>query len=202
MIIKPVPFFEDHERFLSRIAILDNGCWNYTFSKCQGYGVFYIRSNGKTKSYRAHRVSWEIFKGKIPEGMVLDHICRNKGCVNPSHLRVVSCKINTIENSDGPAAINAKKNACPRGHLFAGENLYISPVGARMCKKCMAESRARFKKSNPVKTSNISNKNKTHCHRGHEFNEKNTRVTIRDGSPERSCKACCIIRRAKRRGIN
>lgn len=86
------------ERFWAKVdKQTDGGCWQWTASLNRGgYGQF--RSDGRI--LRAHRVAWELTVGSIPENLMLDHVCFNKACVNPAHLRLVSCKQNQ-ENRRG-----------------------------------------------------------------------------------------------------
>jgi len=105
-IAKIIPKFENHERLFSKIKCEDNECW--TFTGCisnRGYGKMGIGN----VTYQAHRVSWSIFKGDLTQGLVLDHICHNRKCVNPDHLREIEQRLNLIENSDSVIAINIKK---------------------------------------------------------------------------------------------
>ncbi len=84
------------DRFVDRVLLMPDGCWQWTGSLVQkGYGQ--IRQKGK--GLRAHRVAYEMFVGTIPQGMFIHHKCRNRGCVNP-------------------AAQNARKTHCDRGHAF------------------------------------------------------------------------------------
>ena len=74
------------QRFFAKVAKGD-GCWEWTAAKRRGYGVFAVTRH---KLVGAHRVSYELAKGPIPEGLQLDHLCRNPGCVNPDHLDAVT----------------------------------------------------------------------------------------------------------------
>lgn len=97
-----------------------------------GYTLHTRLVDGKRKS--GHRVAYEDKYGTIPEGMVLDHLCRNRACINPDHLEVVTQREN-IMRGVGVAAKNAQKTHCKRGHEFTGNNLYRYK-GKRMCRQC------------------------------------------------------------------
>lgn len=110
--------FSDFCRFISKVnknsSKFYNGTECHEWIACKdrdGYGLF--RSN-KQSAARAHRWIYEYYNGPIVENLLVDHICRNKVCVNILHLRVVTPQINAIENNIGPAAINANKSRCPR----------------------------------------------------------------------------------------
>lgn len=115
------------------------GCWLWTGPTLRGYGRSRARIDGKMRSVSVHRAAWIFRHGPVASGMVLDHLCRNRACANPDHLRVVTPRINSIENSVSPIAVNAQKSHCIYGHPFSGENLYVSPRGYRGCRTCMAE---------------------------------------------------------------
>lgn len=102
-----------------------------------GYG----RKNVKDKWCAAHRLAWEKVNGKIPDDLQIDHVCRNRKCVNPNHLELVTRKENILRGI-GPTAINARKRRCTKGHLLEGDNLRIRPSGRRECKEC---GRARWR---------------------------------------------------------
>lgn len=97
-----------------------------------GYGLFHLSND---RYYLAHRVSYFLHFNGIDDDLVIDHICRNKGCINPMHLRNVPQSINCIENSIGMGAINKKKDRCIRGHYFDEENTEYVKNG-RACLKC------------------------------------------------------------------
>ncbi len=129
------------DRLMKMVSVYaSDGCWVWMGAVgSSGYGTMEVL--GKTAL--VHRVSYELHKGEIPAGMVIDHICKNKICVNPDHLRVVTHKQNTLENSDAPTAINAKKTHCIHGHPLSGDNLKLA-VGTtngkikkeRVCRTC------------------------------------------------------------------
>lgn len=130
------------QNFAKHYKILFNGCWQWTgYIEKNGYTRFqihYPRRNGKrTKPKRipAHRFSYELKYGKIPEGKHIHHICHNPSCVNPDHLKVISkAKHALLDNTI--TAINARKTHCKRGHEFTPENAYMIPSGGRACRAC------------------------------------------------------------------
>lgn len=109
-------------RLLKHIEVSPTGCWLWRgYSMRKGYGSSSIGSN----SVSAHRVSYIAFKGSIPDGIEIDHLCRVKHCVNPDHLEAVTPQINKLR---------ARETQCRRGHALEGDNV----VGAsRRCRKCM-----------------------------------------------------------------
>jgi hypothetical protein len=123
-------------RFWSKVLKTD-GCWEWQGTKTEaGYGQ--IHQDGK-RVY-AHRFSYVIEHGEISPDLVIDHLCKNPGCVRLSHLELVTQKVNSLRG-DGPTAVNARKTHCKRNHLLGGSNLYINPQGYRQCKTCMRNRR-------------------------------------------------------------
>lgn len=111
---------------------MDTPCINYKGTiKNTGYGIW--RKNGV--SIYAHRLVYELLVGKIPQGYTIDHLCRNKACVNPQHLEAVTQRVNVMR-SDAPTSINAQKTHCSNGHEFTIENTYRRKDGRRICKAC------------------------------------------------------------------
>lgn len=109
-------------------------CWNWT-GVVHKFGYAIWGCNGK--AHRAHRVSFALYKGKLMPPLVIDHLCRNRRCVNPNHLQQVTRGENTLLGL-GPSAENKRKATCIYGHPFVGKNLYIhGPTGARQCRTCL-----------------------------------------------------------------
>lgn len=120
------------ERFWSKVDT-SGDCWEWTASKGRdGYGRFAMKPGSPAL---AHRIAWQFEHGFIPKGMQLDHLCRNRGCVNPDHLEVVDNRENTLRGI-GPTAVNAAKTTCKRGHSLA--DAYVSK-GMRYCRTCALE---------------------------------------------------------------
>jgi hypothetical protein len=130
------------ERFFAAVKKNDKtGCWEWTGCKyITGYG----RIVNKKKALYAHRVSYEIHNGPIPNGLTIDHLCFVKHCVNPDHLEAVTMGEN-IRRSDRAVT------HCPRGHEYTDENTYINPgSGCRGCRECRREGIRKFFKNNPT----------------------------------------------------
>jgi HNH endonuclease len=108
----------DLARFLAKVEITTEGCWQWNAAtNNQGYGHFRYKSS----TCQAHRISYTFFVGQIPDGAVIDHLCRNRSCVNPSHLEPVTQRVNVLRGV-GEAAIHAAKTHCKNGHPFSEEN--------------------------------------------------------------------------------
>lgn len=122
------------QRFQNKLAAGESGCWEWVASAYPaGYGSFWLR--GKLR--RAHRVAYSHWVGPIPDGYTIDHLCRNRLCVNPKHLEPVTNRENILRGI-GPTANNARKTHCAHGHPFAGSNLVVSGDGQeRRCRECV-----------------------------------------------------------------
>lgn len=121
-------------------------CWLWTAALYpNGYGQYHngVSGVGRT-TLLAHRVVYESLVGPIPQSLHLDHLCRVHACVNPAHLEPVTCQENNLRGVS-PAALNAVKTHCPKGHEYAGDNLYHRPDRlGRLCRVCRAETMERY----------------------------------------------------------
>jgi hypothetical protein len=134
---------------LLRGVITATGCWEWTAGKTKaGYGRL-------RKDY-AHRIAYREMVGPIPEGMELDHLCRNRACFNPAHLEPVTHAENMRRGYFG------SKTHCPAGHAYDGDNTITSAVAGRQCRTCKNAAR---RKGEP--------RSKTHCPQGHKRSPEN-----------------------------
>ena len=132
------------ERFEERyIPEPNSGCWLW-IGAClnTGYGEIGL---GK-KTLLAHRVSYEFYRGKIPDGLQIDHLCRVRCCVNPWHMEPVTIGENVRrgESVKLTKARCALQTHCKNGHLLSGSNLYLRPEGGRACKQCRYDRKRLF----------------------------------------------------------
>ena len=162
------------ECFRSKVGVCEvTGCWLWKAQiSSTGYGVY--------RSKPSHRFAYTALVGEIPDGLQIDHLCRNRACCNPGHLEPVTCRENLLRG-ETLAAANAAKTHCPAGHPYAGDNLKIKR-GGRCCREC---ERARSRRDDPAPRGKHWS-DKTHCPRGHEYSEANTYVY--DG--RRFCREC------------
>lgn len=133
------------DKFLSKVVKTPTGCWEWNgFINQDGYGMLSAKFNGKL-TLSAHRYSYMIEKGEIPKGKQLDHLCRNRKCVNPDHLEPVTNYENMMRGN-ALASINAKKTHCIHGHPLSGYNLIIrNKSGHRDCRICGNERNRRHR---------------------------------------------------------
>jgi len=131
------------ERFLSKVSrpFGDVGCWVWTAGKFEkGYGAF----KDRRKQWRAHRWSYEHWRGPVPHGLQLDHLCRVRACVNPWHLEAVDCRTNIVRGERGQAI---RTGVCSGGHSLAehASREYTRKDGRtyRQCVKCREVRRER-----------------------------------------------------------
>ena len=124
------------ERFLAKLRPAPGGCWEWVGARVpDGYGQLWDGS----RLVSAHRWSYEFHVGDVPDGLQLDHLCRNRWCVNPWHLEPVTSGENTRRGRTDlmGAAHQLAKTHCPAGHPYDEANTYVAPRGDRQCRTCM-----------------------------------------------------------------
>lgn len=127
----PAWLIDATQRFAAKYEAGRGGCWQWTGWLSGGYGTFHV--NGRRVA--AHRFAYERYVGPVGNGLVLDHLCRNRGCVNPGHVEPVTPGENIRRGLTGYA--NAVKTHCPRNHEYTPENTYVIPrSGGRTCRTC------------------------------------------------------------------
>lgn len=121
------------ERFWLQVqAGPSDQCWPWTGALEKGYGRIRV---GNGKRMPVHRWAYTDVFGPVTDGMVIDHLCRNRACCNPAHLEPVDNRTNLLRG-ETHAARNAAKTQCVRGHDFTEANTYVDPLGKRICRKC------------------------------------------------------------------
>lgn len=120
-----------------------NECWPWTGSTTwDRYGLFsWGEPGGKTGHGRPHRLAYQLLVGPIPEGLTLDHLCRNRVCCNPAHLEPCT----RLENYKRGIHKETTKTHCPQGHEYAGWNLIVTNKGHRRCRACFYVAQRRIK---------------------------------------------------------
>lgn len=121
---------KDEDRY---VVNLETGCWEFKGSKRWGYGM--MQHPLKHKVVMAHRYFWEKEHGPVPDGLELDHLCRVRRCVNPSHLEPVTRRENIVRGVN-QIARQVRQTHCKRGHLLEGWNILTTKTTARRCREC------------------------------------------------------------------
>jgi hypothetical protein len=130
----------ERERLLSRAIIdWDTGCWNWSGSLRKGYGRIRIGDRRPP----SHIAVYELLVGPIPEGLQIDHLCRNRACCNPAHLEPVTQRTNVLRG-EAPTAVNAHKTHCVNGHEYDLINTYFRPSGGRDCRACQRHAQRAY----------------------------------------------------------
>ena len=164
----------------------DDECWPYPgyCNRLTGYG----NASWRGQRVSAHRAAYEILRGPIPDGLHIDHLCRNRSCCNPAHMEPVPARENVLRG-ESPSAQQARQTHCIHGHPLAGANLYVDRRGRRHCVTCRNETlRALYYArtgNRPVPP--IRGDMDTHCPRGHPRDAANL---YRGPGGGRACRAC------------
>ena len=132
----------DHDpaavRFWSKVAAGDpRECWLWLGAqKKGGYGHLHLGPRNGGRYTGAHRYAYELLRGPIPEGMVIDHLCRVHLCVNPLHLEPVTTHEN-LRRGEG----HGRETHCPQGHAYDEQNTYVDSKNRRRCRACNRDAR-------------------------------------------------------------
>lgn len=151
------PTTEYLEKYFWPRVVKTDGCWNWTGAISKGYGNFTYAREGKRKAYSTHRLAYRVLMGDPPDGMVLDHLCRNRPCCNPAHMELVTNTENLkrgylargygnprkrkphVPKPPKPRSewkVRTKKPYCRHGHEYTAETTTYGSDGARKCRIC------------------------------------------------------------------
>ncbi len=203
------------KRLLDRVEVVaESGCWVWMGALTRwGYGIM---TDSDQQRRHSHKVAYELFKGPVPKGLELDHLCRVRCCVNPHHLEAVTHKENLKRGRDAGfgslvasrvrAELQRAQTHCHKGHEYTPENTRMYR-GKRRCKACgRAHSLAQYRQTHTPRpkisrpTSPEIKQSITHCPKGHPYNAENTLVKPQGW---RRCRECsrvqCHERRARRK---
>lgn len=199
---KPVPLLTETQitRFWSRVSKRGDDCWEWIGGRLSsGYGYFAIDHY----NYMAHRVAYELLVAPIPAGLVIDHLCRNRSCVNPLHMEPVTDRENVLRGN-ALSNTNRAKTHCKAGHEFTSENTILGKgrFGTyRVCRRCRREYQRHERSRQRANSDQIHTDaawlaamqrrpDGTTCKHGHVFSPDMGRVIRTPGGFSRICTIC------------
>lgn len=134
------PEMTAEEAFMAKVKVLPSGHWIWQKSTASEGRYGAVQYDGRVQP--AHRVAWQMFRGPIEDGIVVNHVCRKTLCCNPVHLELITQRENVLIG-DAPPAHNAAKSHCKRNHEFNEENTIILKSGGRSCRACATSEEGR-----------------------------------------------------------
>lgn len=203
LLARPLPDWlndiDAFERFWTHVVgDIQTHCWVWT-ARSNRYGHAQVKLGGGNQG--GHRLAYMWLVGPIPLFFVIDHLCRNRLCVNPSHLEAVTARENTRRGLS-PQAANARKTHCPRGHPYDETNtIWLPNKAGRRCRACSssyymehreqmhAQRNAAYRARAEALGKAVlpAPGKRTHCRNGHPYDAENTYVT---SMGHRQCRTC------------
>jgi hypothetical protein len=189
---RALPIEAIRQKIRTNVTVDENGCWLWRlYVRPNGYGQVAI---GKPGIAYVHRAAHEAWKGPIPDGLQIDHLCRVRSCCNPEHLEAVTGRVNVLRGT-GFSAQHAVATACPAGHPYDDANTYLRPGRyGRDCRSCrqeveVADRRRRMAelKGIPVGVRPMPSIRLTSCPDGHPRSGVNLYIDPRGRA---QCKEC------------
>ncbi len=174
----------DADEMLAKYVTKTESCWIWTGKIHKGYGLISI----KDRTHYMHRVSYEKARGPIPDGMDLDHLCRNRACVNPDHLEPVTHAENMRRRVISPV-FGVMRTHCRLGHAFVIKTVASGGL-KNYCPSCHRIASLKHERSR----GSIARGTLTHCHLGHALETRR-----RGNGVCRYCRTCQNARQKARR---